>query len=96
MKLIKHIAFVLLGVLCLINIALWPINKYEWMLRDDPTMILPIDGNASFYAMFAVLPIALFLIFIARAKTKKTKVVTALVISVLLGVWMYKFNASFF
>jgi hypothetical protein len=96
MKYIKQIIFVLLSVLCLLNIELWPVNKYEWMLLDDPEMTLPIDSNASLYSMFAVAPISFLLPFIAGVETKKAKLIIIMVISILIGIWTYKFNSSLF
>ena len=96
MKLIKQIIFVLLSVLCLLNIELWPVNKYEWMLLDDPKMTLPIDSNALFYSMFAVAPIPFLLLFITGIETKKTKSIIIMVTSILMGIWMYKFNSLLF
>ena len=52
----NRIVFVSASVFCLLNLVAWPVNKYEWMLQDDPKMILPIYGNSVFYSVLAIVP----------------------------------------
>lgn len=91
---IRRIAFIIASFFCLLNIILWPVNKYEWMLDYDPDMSLPMDSNAGFYALFALLPILLLPLFIIKAKDNKQKQWLLAVFSALLVFWCYKFGLS--
>ncbi len=95
MKITKPTIFVLLNIACLLNIALWPVNQYEWMLLDNPDMMLPIDDKAFFYPLFAGLPIPMLLLFLIGTQSKKAKLVIAVNISVVLGLWMFKYRSVF-
>ncbi len=88
----KKILFVFAATLCLLNIALWPVNKYEWMLLEDPGMTLPIDNNTAFYSLIAVLPVAVLALSCFIAKSGREKKIVLLVSLVLLGVWAYKYG----
>lgn len=88
------VRFALLSLLCWLNIVILPINKYEWMLSEEPKMTLPIDGEAGFYPLFAVLPLVFLVPFVVLAKTKTEKSAKTIVIIVLLGIWLYKFHSS--
>ncbi|CAG1771738.1 hypothetical protein BAC3_02033 [uncultured bacterium] len=81
----------MLSAFCLLNIMILPINKYEWMLLEDPEMVLPFDNNALFYRVLAVLPIAFLSVFIVIVKTKKMKLIVMTTMASLLSVWLYKF-----
>jgi hypothetical protein len=92
----KAIIFVLLNIACLVNVALWPVNQYEWMLLDEPDMILPIDDKAFFYLLFAGLPIPMLLLFLTGTQSKKSKLTVAIDVSVLFGIWLFKYRSIFF
>jgi hypothetical protein len=88
----KGILFAAAALFCLLNIVLWPVTKYEWMLLDDPGMSLPIDDNTAFYSLLAVLPVAVLAFSCFMAKSGKGKRIILLVTLALLGVWAYKFG----
>ena len=95
MKLTKLIVFVLLNIVCLLNLALWPVNRYEWMLLEEPNMILPIDDKAIFYLLSAGLPIPMLLLFLIGTRSKKAKITVVINVSVFLGIWMFKYRSIF-
>lgn len=96
MKITKLIVFLLLNIVCFLNIVLWPVNQYEWMLLEKPDMILPIDDKATFYLLFAGLPIPMLLLFLIGTQSKRAKITVAINVSVLLGIWMFKYRSIFF
>lgn len=96
MKITKLIVFLLLNIVCLLNIVLWPVNQYEWMLSEEPDMILPNDDKSTFYLLFAGLPIPMLLLFLIGTQSKKAKITVAINVSVLVGIWMFKYRSLFF
>lgn len=96
MKITKLMGFLLLNIVCLLNIALWPVNQYEWMLLEAPDMILPMDDKATFYLLFAGLPIPMLLLFLIGIQSNKAKIAVAINVSLLLGIWMFKYRSIFF
>lgn len=93
MKRSKLIFFVLFNIACLLNIALWPVNQYEWMLLDEPDMVLPLDDKANFYLLFAGLPIPMLLLFLIGNLSKKAKLMVAINVGVSFGIWMFKYRS---
>lgn len=91
----RKIAFISASIICLLNIALWPVNKYEWMLDEDPNMTLPVDGNTSIYALLAIAPVFLLLLFLIRAK-HQSGIITILVFIALLTIGLYKYRHLYF
>lgn len=97
MKLLfRRLFFVLLNFTCLIFIMRFSINRYDWMLEEDPTMTLPIDNSASMYPWIAITPILLLTLFIVFAKSKKEKIISILTIFMLLCIWAYRFSSLLF
>ncbi len=96
MKITKLIVFLLLNIVCLLNIVLWPVNQYEWMLLEEPDLILPIDDKVAFYLLFAGLPIPIILLFLIGTQTKRARIMVAINVSILLGIWMIKYRSVFF
>jgi len=92
MKILRIVAFWLLVALCFLNILVWPVNKYQWMLLDDPKMILPLDSNASFSAALAVFPIFFLLVFLGGAESRRMRLLIIMTVGFLLGTWAYKFH----
>ncbi len=85
-----------MSLICFLNILVWPTNKYEWMLHDDPDMTLPVDNESAFYSIMALVPILFLFFFGIFAKTKKQKHMNILVVMTLLVIWLYKYRVSFF
>ncbi len=90
------IIFLLFATFCLLNIFLWPVNKYEWMLSDDPDMVLPIDDNTPLYSAFAAAPIPFLLLFLIGKKSKKSTLAILISMITLVVVWMAKYYSSVF
>jgi len=93
---VKRIIFALVSLFCLFSIMSSPVNKYEWMLDEDPNITLkslPIDNNASTYPWFAIAPISLLVVCILIAKNSRERKVLIGVCVILLGIWTYKFRA---
>ena len=88
---LKTITFIVVSVICFLNVILWPVNKYEWMLDDDPNMALPIDHNAEFYAVLALLPLFILLLFLIKKKYKYENYVVLSVFFSLFFFWLFKF-----
>lgn len=88
---IKKIIVTLLSLFAWLNIIFWPVNKYEWMLYEDPNMMLPIDGEQAFYPVFAIMPIVFLVLFLLVSESIYNKLYLLLVIGLLLG-WSYKFR----
>ena len=86
----------LLNLACLLNIGLWPVNKYEWMLLDEPEMVLPIDDKAPIYFLFSGLPILLLLLYLIGEQTTKAKLMVAFSVSLLISLWLFKYRSMFF
>jgi hypothetical protein len=99
MKNVRRIIFLLVSLLCLLDIMGFPINKYEWMLGDDPQMTLktlPIDHNASTYPCFAIAPILLLVMCILFTKNIREKKALILVGVLLLGIWANRYRYLLF
>ena len=96
MKITKLTIFMLLNLACLLNIGLWPVNKYEWMLLDEPEMVLPIDDKAPIYFLFSGLPILLLLLYLIGEQTTKAKLMVAFSVSLLISLWLFKYRSMFF
>ncbi len=92
----RKTVFISTGFICLLNIILWPVNKYEWMLEEDPGMSLPIDGNANIYALFAIAPTFVLLLFLLKSKHKYESVTIAVVFIMLFTVWLYRYGETVF
>ncbi len=92
MKLTKKILLGVSSLLCLVNIMLWPVNKYEWMLLADPGMKLPIDDKAAMYPWLALAPISVLLIFLFFAQKKYERILIGVIAFglLLIGIWKYK------
>ena len=96
MKQFKKLCFTLYFFLCLANIYIWPTNKYEWMLADEPNMPLPVDDNSILYAGLSGSPILALLIFLVGANSRSfnlTCILSTLLLSVL---WCFKFQSVIF
>lgn len=88
----KQIIFIFTTIICTLNIWLWPVNEYEWMLYDDPGITLPVDNEAGVTAFIAITPIIFLLPFLfSRGNGIRIKVVLSVLI-LLLGFWFYKFG----
>jgi len=85
---------------CALNVALWPRNRFEWMLdepgaaRDGLTFCgLPLDQDASFGEFFAIAPVlatlAVGLFFTVRKRIITPSLVVALSLLVL---WITRFH----
>lgn len=99
MNIARRLLFVLVSLICMLSIISYPINKYEWMLEEDPHMSLkslPIDNNATTYPWLAIAPILLLVMCIMLAKSKQEKKVIILVGVILLCVWAYRFRSLLF
>lgn len=88
---LKRIIFIFTSLVCLLNILLWPVNEYEWMLEEDPGMSLPIDHDAGIVAFFAMAPILFLLLFLIKQNNDAEKKYILSVFSALLGLWLYKY-----
>ena len=87
----KWFLFTLSLAISLSFILFMPLNKYEWMLTDNPNQVLPYDGNRDMYPVIAILPLlfhALIFNFVKSISRKKIYVVS---IVVLLSIWTYRF-----
>lgn len=98
MKIIRRAIFILVCLFCFLIIIGFPVNKYEWMLSDDPELTLetlPIDDNASTYPWFAISPFLFLLLCIAFAGNRERH---ALILAgaVLLCIWAYRFRSILF
>lgn len=96
MKSIKKILLGLSVLLCLINIMLWPVNKYEWMLVADPEMKLPIDDKVSIYPWLAMAPVSLLFIFLFFSSKKSDRILLGVTIFCLLSIGMWKYRSTIF
>lgn len=76
----------------LLNILKWPVNKFEWMMLENPEMNLPLDSNQGFYPIFALLPtillILISIIFFRRVFKNKLYLLS---IVLLVAFWAYKY-----
>ena len=92
---LKHILILLGEVVCLLNIYLWPVNKYEWMYLESNHKMLPIDNNQGFYPLFAIMPLTLLAVvfFIGRKKISNGHFI---VFFMLLLAWGFKYHTILF
>ena len=86
----KRFFLIFLSIFAILNLLLWPSNKYEWM-ETEGMKILPEDSNSGFYALFALLPILILSGMTFVAKTKKEKLWILIISGVFLLYWIYKF-----
>lgn len=93
---IKKLSFVLCFTVCLLNIHLWPANKYEWMLIGNAGMILPVDNNIGFYALLSASPILLMLFFLGGLNGGKFNSLCALSTAFLIVIWATKYQIVIF
>ena len=79
-------------VVFFLNILIWPVSKFEWMLLENPEMNLPLDSNQGFYPIFALLPTILLVLisFIFLKRVFKNKLYLLSIVS-LVAFWAYKF-----
>lgn len=88
----KRLLIIISIFICLINILLWPVNKYEWMLVDDPQMTLPVDSNTTIYSVLAIAPTFLLALYSVFSKSNKDRKTLILICIILLAVWLYKYG----
>lgn len=99
MNIVRRIIFVLVSLFCLLSIMSYPINKYEWMMEEDPQSTiknLPIDHNASIYPWLAIAPIILLITSILITKSKCEKKMLILIGVILLSIWAYRYRSLLF
>ncbi len=70
MLILRGILLILAGLLCLTVLFVFPTNKYEWMLAEDPRMVLPIDHNADIYPILAIFPVVAFFLMTLFVRDK--------------------------
>lgn len=99
MKTVRRIIFLLVSLQCLLGIMSFPINKYEWMLEEDPNLTfksLPIDNNATTYPWLAIAPILLLVMCILLTKSRQEKMVLIFIGATLLCIWAYRYRSLLF
>lgn len=99
MNIVRKIVYALVGLICILSIIGFPINKYEWMLEEDPNLTLkslPIDNNATTYPWLAIAPILLLVMCILLTKSRLEKKSLLLVGVILLCIWAYRFRSLLF
>ncbi|MCG8549316.1 MAG: hypothetical protein MI799_02815 [Desulfobacterales bacterium] len=90
----KRLIFILLSIIGFMNIFLWPVNEYEWMLEDNPAISLPIDPNTGFYAFITVMPLAIVLLVGFLAKAKNEKIIDFFIVVFLFAIWFFKYGSA--
>ena len=86
----KRFFLILLSIIAIFNLLLWPKNKYEWM-EDEGMTVLPEDGNAQFYILFAAVPIVILIFTAFFANTKLDKVIFLSLGALMFFYWIFKF-----
>ncbi len=72
---IKKITIYILLFFCFLNMLFWPVNEYEWMLSEDPDMILPLDDKQDVYVLCSIAPLIIvaFFSFLGTNKSYNNK-----------------------
>lgn len=89
-QLIRRFTLVSIGVLCFFTILIFSGNKYEWMLAEDPAIVLPVDNDALAVSFVGLVPLTLYVICYALAKSTFEKILIIAIVIILLGFWLYK------
>jgi hypothetical protein len=87
-------------ILCAVNIALWPRNKFEWMLQEPGSAVdkltfcsLPVDPDAFAGALLAIAPVLITLAFGAFLTARTRRIAPALLGGLaLLAFWFMRFE----
>jgi hypothetical protein len=99
MKYLRRIIFLLIIIFCLLFIIRFPLNEYEWMLKEDPSLTiesLPVDNEASMNPWLAISPITLLFLCILFARSINERKVLVLSGGILLCIWAYRFRTILF
>jgi len=93
MNTIKRMVFGLWAFICLIIIAICPVNKYEWMQQEEEDIILPIDNNADIYPIITFIPLTplFFFLFFKINNNNTEKRIFFITAICLLIFWIKKF-----
>jgi uncharacterized BrkB/YihY/UPF0761 family membrane protein len=93
---IKRIVFGLWAFICLMIIAICPVNQYEWMQQEED-IVLPIDNNADIYPIITFItltPLFFFLFYFIlfyKIKSNTERRIFSIAIIGLLIFWIKKF-----
>jgi hypothetical protein len=94
---LRRIVMSLAGVMCALIVWAVPVNKYEWMLAEDPELTvktLPIDHNAGMYGIWAIFPLLVYALVSLFLKSKTEKIVFFSIQGLILLCWLFRFHAS--
>ena len=88
---IKRIVFGLWAFICLMIIAICPVNQYEWMQQEED-IVLPIDNNADIYPVITFITLTpLFFFLFYNIKNNTERRIFSIAIIGLLIFWINKF-----
>lgn len=91
---LRRLGFIFLSITGFLNIFLWPVNKYEWMLQENAAISLPIDPNTGFYAFITAMPLAIGLLVGFLAKAKNEKIIIFSIVVILFAIWFHKYGSA--
>lgn len=92
---IKWVLVSVAGLICLLVILRFPLNRYEWMLELDPEVTtLPLDDEAGLYPFLAGTPaLLLSILLFVFCRNSVDRYASFLIVLVLFCAWLFKFHS---